>query len=82
MSVCLSARNSWKINEWKLRITGFLDFVHNVSETGSVSVLRCGGENTLLGPLGSQGPNRVGIFPPSPEDGNRSSFRNVVFSSF
>jgi hypothetical protein len=27
----------------------------------------------------SKGPNRVGVYPPpSPEDGNRSSFRNVV----
>jgi hypothetical protein len=26
----------------------------------------------------SKGPNRVGVSP-SPEDGNRSSFRNVVF---
>jgi hypothetical protein len=29
-----------------------------------------------------KGPNRVGVSPPSPEDGNRSSFLNVVFSSF
>jgi hypothetical protein len=29
----------------------------------------------------SKGPNRAGVFPP-PEDGNRSSFQNVVFSSF
>jgi hypothetical protein len=28
------------------------------------------------------GPNLVGVFPPPPDDGNRSSFRNVVFSSF
>jgi hypothetical protein len=28
------------------------------------------------------GPNRVVVFLPSPEDGNRSSFRNVVFSSY
>jgi hypothetical protein len=28
-----------------------------------------------------EGPNRVGIFLPSPEDRNRWSFRNVVFSS-
>jgi hypothetical protein len=27
------------------------------------------------------GPNRVGVFLASPEDGNRFSFRNVVFSS-
>jgi hypothetical protein len=30
----------------------------------------------------SKGPNRVGVSLPSPEDGNRSSFRNVVFSSY
>jgi hypothetical protein len=29
----------------------------------------------------SKGPNRVGVSLPSPEDGNRSSLRNVVFSS-
>jgi hypothetical protein len=41
---------------------------HNVSETGSVFVLRRkgGGTPTLLGPLKlalSKGPNRVGVFP-------------------
>jgi hypothetical protein len=36
-----------------------------------------------LGLALSKEPNRAGVFPsPSPEDGNRSSFRNVVFSSF
>jgi hypothetical protein len=32
----------------------------------------------------SKGPNRVGVFTTSPlfENGNRSSFRNVAFSSF
>jgi hypothetical protein len=30
----------------------------------------------------SKGPNWVGIFSPSPEDGNRSRFRNVVCSLF
>jgi hypothetical protein len=30
----------------------------------------------------SKGPNRVGVAFPSPEDGNRSSFRNVMFSSY
>jgi hypothetical protein len=44
---------------------------------------------TQLGPLEkdglwfrltlSKGPNWVGVFSPSPEDGNRCSFRNVVF---
>jgi hypothetical protein len=39
-----------------------------------------------LGPLEKltsiTGPNWLGVFPPWPEDGNRSSFRNVVFSNF
>jgi hypothetical protein len=31
----------------------------------------------------SKGPIRVGVSPPpSPEDGNRSSFRNVLFSNY
>jgi hypothetical protein len=30
----------------------------------------------------SNGPNRVGVSLSSPEDGNRSSFWNVVFSSY
>jgi hypothetical protein len=30
----------------------------------------------------SNGPSRVGVSFPSPEDGSRSSFRNVVFSSY
>jgi hypothetical protein len=64
----------------------------NVSETGSVLSSGEGGKTpTLLGPLEranhnhctlSKGPNLVGVLPPSPEDGNRSSFRNVAFSSF
>jgi hypothetical protein len=29
----------------------------------------------------SKGPNKVGVILPSPQDGNRASFRNVVFSS-
>jgi hypothetical protein len=29
-----------------------------------------------------EGPNRVGVSIPSPEDGIRSNFRNVVFSSY
>jgi hypothetical protein len=35
-----------------------------------------GKTRTQLGPLG------VGIFPPSPEGGNRFTLRNVVFSIF
>jgi hypothetical protein len=30
----------------------------------------------------SKGPNRVGVSLPSPEDRNRSSFRNIVFSRY
>jgi hypothetical protein len=41
--------------------------------------------DTKLGPVLrlplSKRPNRVGVSLPSPGDGNRSSFRNVVFSS-
>jgi hypothetical protein len=48
---------------------------HKVLETGSGSVL-----SPCLAL--SKGPNRVGVSLPSPEDGNRSSFRNVVFSSY
>jgi hypothetical protein len=33
------------------------------------------------GQLFSNGPNRVGVSLPSPEDGNRFSFRNVLISS-
>jgi hypothetical protein len=61
---------------------------HDVSETGSVSVLRWRWEKTpiQLGPKelisitfwGAQLSRR--LLPPSPEDRNRSSFRNVVFS--
>jgi hypothetical protein len=29
-----------------------------------------------------KGPKRVGVFPPSPEDRNRSSFQKFIFSSF
>jgi hypothetical protein len=41
------------------------------------------GEDTYsIGLALSKGPDRVGVFPPSPEDGNRSRFQNIVFSSF
>jgi hypothetical protein len=51
--------------------SGILDTrKHNVSETGSVSVFRL---------ALSKGQDRVGVSLPSPEDGIRSSFRNVVF---
>jgi hypothetical protein len=43
--------------------------------------------DTLLGPWSSdlalsKGPNRVAVSHSSPEDGNRSSCRNVEFSNF
>jgi hypothetical protein len=34
---------------------------------------------SIIEPALSEEPNRVGVFLPSPEDGNRSSLRNVVF---
>jgi hypothetical protein len=65
---------------------------HNVSETGSVSVFRWGkGENYSVGAVRksvqwlrlalSKSPNRVVVSLPLPEDRNRSSSKNVVFSS-
>jgi hypothetical protein len=58
---------------------------HNVSETGSVSVLRKGETPTLLGPLERANLNHWSgeyVSPPLIEDVNRSSFRNVFFSNF
>jgi hypothetical protein len=66
---------------------------HNISETGSDSVLRLGeGETYSVRSLRStksqclrlapsEGPNRVGVSLPSPADGRRSSFQTTVFSS-
>jgi hypothetical protein len=72
-----------------VRITGFMFFVHhpefkiarkhNVSETGFVSNLRW--VQWLMSVL-SKGSNKVGVFLPTPEDRNRPSFWNVVFSSY
>jgi hypothetical protein len=53
---------------------------HDVSETGSIFVRRWGGWH--LSCVFCKGPNWVGVFPPSPEDGKRFGFRNVVFSIF
>jgi hypothetical protein len=57
---------------------------HDVSETRSVFVLKWGGKTpTQLGPIERANLHHwVGVSPPSLEDGNRSSFRNVVFSIF
>jgi hypothetical protein len=52
---------------------------HDISETRSVSVLRCWRGRHSIQSL-SKGPNWVRRLPPKPEDGNKSSFRNVVFS--
>jgi hypothetical protein len=84
-------QNYWGF--WTFSIVRYLENrKHDVLETGSVSVLRWGERETptQLGPLEianqwlslalSKGSYWVGVFP-SPEDGNRSSFRNVVFSS-
>jgi hypothetical protein len=65
----------------------------NVSETGSVSVFRWGEGDNLLGSLEIVNPNHwttartpkrvyLYVFLPSPENRNRSSFRNFVFSSY
>jgi hypothetical protein len=50
--------------------------------TGKDMAVEFHSEFQLLRLALSQGPKWVGVFSPSPEDGNRSSFRNVVFSSF
>jgi hypothetical protein len=54
---------------------------HDVSETGSVSVLKWEPVIRWLRLALSKGPNRVGV-PPLTEDGNRSSFWNLMFPSF
>jgi hypothetical protein len=57
----------------------------DVSETGYVSVLRCVNLTGVVQWLRlalSSGPTCVGVFPPTPEDGKKSSFRNVVFLEF
>jgi hypothetical protein len=55
----------------------------DVSETGLFSSSGEGETPTLLGSLERANLNHwTEGFPPSPEDGNRPSFRNVVFSSF
>jgi hypothetical protein len=48
------------------RITVFLDFVQSLKQLRLVL---------------STGPNRAGVSLPSPENGNRSSFRSIVLSS-
>jgi hypothetical protein len=53
---------------------------HSVSETGSVPIFRGERRETFLAL--SEGPNRVDVSLLSPQDGNRPSFQNVVFSSY
>jgi hypothetical protein len=65
---------------------------YNDSATGSVFIFRRGkGDTFSIGSIErleqcrlaiSNASNRIGVSPPSPEDGNRSSFRNLVFSSY
>jgi hypothetical protein len=62
---------------FKTRITGFSDFAHRPRKLGLFPPTDEGRKTpTLLGPL--EGAN-VDHCLPSPEDGNRSSFRNVFF---
>jgi hypothetical protein len=71
-----------------LGVIGFLEFVHrpvfqklkkhDVSEIGAVSASGQGTETlNLLGPL-----EKANVIHWTIDDGNRSGFRNVVFSSF
>jgi hypothetical protein len=65
---------------WTLSIVRNLKKLENiVSEIGSVSVLRRKDLVQWLKLALSKGPNRVGVFLPTPEDGNRSTLRNVAF---
>jgi hypothetical protein len=75
-----------------LRINGFLDFVYRpefqILENTTLRKLGLfpSSEEDTTGPVTEvalfMGPNRVGVSLPSPEDENRSSFRNVVFSTY
>jgi hypothetical protein len=68
------------------------DFVHYSKEIENAVFLKLhmcqssgvGRETSiLLGPLDlSKGPNKVGVSLPFAEDGNRHSFRNVLFSYY
>jgi hypothetical protein len=53
-----------------------------ISETGSASIFRWWEGDLLCWDSSFYGHNRVAVFLSSPEDGNRPSFRNVVFSRF
>lgn len=58
---------------WILSIVQYF-LKHNFSETGSISVFRCGTRGIY-----SVGSNRVGALCPKLEGGKRSNFRNFVF---
>jgi hypothetical protein len=61
------------------RITGLLDFFHRPVFLG-VETRRFGNRVFFRSQVKGFGPlERADLTPPSPEDGNRSSFRNVVF---
>jgi hypothetical protein len=93
-SLCVALK--MYLEDVMFRITGFLDFFplsgiletrkHDVSETWFLSVLRWGEKTPIqLGHLKRAYLDHCTqlsrCLPPSPEDGNRSSFRNIVFSS-
>jgi hypothetical protein len=68
----------------------FLIFRKHVSKTGSVSIFRWGGrhlfcrlpQKELISITGHPKSDSSQLRDPTPEDGNRCSFRNAVFSSF
>jgi hypothetical protein len=66
----------------------YITWEHNISETGSVSILRLGeGDNYSVGSLtikvrSPKGLGSVGIYLLSPEERNRPSLWNTVFSSY
>jgi hypothetical protein len=91
-SVTIFTNTTWTRDYWVFGLcpsSGILKNTkeHNVSETESLSVLRWGGGRHLLccyqwlGLVLYNGPNRVGVSHPSPENGNRSGFRKVFFKT-
>jgi hypothetical protein len=79
-------QHSESLGFWKFRRSEFwITTKPNVSVAGPVSVFRCGEEDTYtlwsqwLRLTLSQGLNIVRVSLPLPEDGNKSSFGNVVF---
>jgi hypothetical protein len=67
------------LNLWVSPSTGILNnWKYHVLETGSIFALRWRNSSLAL----SKGPNRVGVFLPSPHGGSRPSLWNVVFSIY